>query len=117
MGKKVWVPKGGAPDRRWIDASAKRLDNVRQSLDISAAATGTASSSQVGGSVEPSATPSPLAEETDAAHHGQGVQPRGQPSTPIEELAALRLGRTAPAAFNIQRQAVMILGRPVVVPT
>ena len=117
MGKKLWLPKGAAPDPRWVDASADRLSNVRRSVDASAEATSAASSSEARSSVEPSATLSRPAEGSYAGRRSQGVQPRGPPTNPAEELAALRLGRTSPATFNIQRQAVMICGRPVVVLT
>ena len=119
MGKRVWLPKGAAPDPRWPEAAADRLDAVRRGLATSAEA---ASSSAAGPSqgapsgVEPSATPAERPAGSYGARKAEGVQPRGQPKTPTEELAALRLGRTAPAAFNLQRHAVMVCGRPVVVP-
>ena len=60
--------------------------------------------------IEPSAIPAVPSEQLE------GVRPRQQPDDPAQELAALRLARHSPATFMVQRQAVMIEGRPVVVP-
>ena len=110
--KGTWVPKGALPDPRWITAAAGRLDNVRAGL---------ADSSLQGlpppprpQDVEPTATSSWGREYQE--RRKTGVKERGQPETPAQELAALRLGRTVPASFNPQRHAVMVCGRPVVVP-
>ena len=129
-----------ADDQRWLDSVAGRLDRVR--LDMARAAyphlpvpPPAPSEGPSTPGVEPSATPVPvpgalqhpprvLARPIAARSGGgaslgdplqDGVQPRGQPSTPMEELAALRFSRAAPVAFNVQRHAVMIAGRPVVV--
>ena len=109
--KSPWVPRGGAPDPRWPKAVADRLGEVRRGF---AEGSGTAASSSGGPTtpgIEPSAMPGmpPFAAS-------EGVQPRGQPEDPHEELAALRFARAQPSAFSVQRHAVMILGRPVVVP-
>ena len=113
-----WQPKGAQQDPRWLEGAAERLDRVRTGLGASAAA---AECPEV---VE-TAWPLPGAEPAAASSSGDGwasrrltgVQPRGQPEKPAQELAALRLGRTTPTAFNIQRHAVMVCGRPVVVPS
>ena len=122
MGPKVWQPKGSNPDGRWVSAAAGRLDGVRDGLAASSGLASKAAGAPPGkgsasSGVEPSATPEQPPNDTFGGHRAQGVQPRGQPTTQTEELAALRLGRTAPAAFNLQRHAVMVCGRPVVVPT
>ena len=113
----TWRPKGSLRDPRWLEGAAQRLDRVREGLGQTAE----------GGASAPSvATPTPDAEpaaasgEPPAAPANRrlaGVRPRGQPTTPAEELAALRLGRSTPSAFNLQRHAVMVCGRPVVVPS
>ena len=113
-GQQVWRPQGSQQDPRWISAVAHRLDRVREELGRSAeGGDPTASGGPIG--TEPSAVPPPGAVPTQQERHA-GVQPRGQPTAPAEELAALRLARTEPSAFNIQRHAVMVCGRPVVVP-
>ena len=105
--KCVWQPKGSAPDPRWLQGSAARLDTVRHGLDAAAAAP----ENPPPGTIVPGG-PQPA----ELCPWVEGVRPRGQPTTPDEELAALRLGRTVPAAFSPQRHAVMVCGRPVVVP-
>ena len=112
-GKNVWRPKGALPDPRWPQAAAGRLDNVRDHLAHAAASS--AEGATTSAAVEPSATAVGAAFSRQEKRM-EGVQPRGQPTVPREELAALRLGRTAPSNFNLQRHAVMVCGRPVVVP-
>ena len=113
----TWQPKGAQPDPRWLQGAAERLDLVRAGLGASAEA------AECREAID-SSTPLPGVEPAAASSSGAGtsscsagVQPRGQPELPAEELAALRLGRTTPTAFNIQRHAVMVCGRPVVVPS
>ena len=113
----TWQPKGAQPDPRWLQGAAERLDLVRAGLGASAEAAECREAADT-------STPPPGAEPAPASSSGAGasscstgVQPRGQPELPAEELAALRLGRTTPTAFNIQRHAVMVCGRPVVVPS
>ena len=113
-GKSVWQPKGSMPDRRWLQATAERLDAVRSGLAQSAAQE--ESQGVESRDVEPSAASSSSAGPSYGDPMQSGVQPRGQPQNPQEELAALRLGRTAPSTFNLQRHAVMVRGRPVVAP-
>jgi len=45
-----------------------------------------------------------------------GAQPRDLPADPAEDLAALRLSGSRPQSFAPWRHAVMVCGRPVVVP-
>ena len=60
----------------------------------------------------------PHAADGPPARRGDGdPDPPLPPRTPLEEATALRMGRTAPLIFAPQRRAVMIEGRPVVVPT
>lgn len=46
----------------------------------------------------------------------QTLPPTDSPTTPEDELEALRLSQHAPASFAIARKAIMICGRPTVVP-
>ena len=101
-GKRTWQPKRSAADPRCIEAATGRLTGVREGLAASAEApTGASSAARGSAAVEPSATAASQPSGSYGAHRSSGVQPRGQPTTPVEELAALRLGRTAPAAFNL----------------
>ena len=105
-----WIPKVEAPDPRWPKAVAHRLGEVRRGL---AESSGTAASSSGGPTtlgIEPSAMPG-----SPPSAAAEGVQPRGQAEAPASLLLAT-FARAQPAAFNVQRHAVMILGRPVVVP-
>ena len=112
--QRVWQPKGSATDPRWYRGVAHRLDIVREGLATSAEGGASSSTSRPA-----DAPPSAAAASSSASAPGpqnRGVQPRGQPGTPDEELAAMRLGRAVPASFNLQRHAVMVCGRPVVAP-
>ena len=114
---KVWRPKG-ALDRHWVGATANRLDRVRLDLASSAAEMAGANlptppAPPTGGSS--SSAPSRHGIEPTAIPEHKGLQPRDQPENPMEELAALRFARTSTASFAVQRHAVMVLGRPVVV--
>ena len=93
----------------WLPATAARLTSVRRGL------------------AESSAYPLPPAPQAPpggfpaGSAHGcvmkameGGVAVRGQPTSPEEELAALRLGRSIPVSCFINRHATMIEGRPVV---
>ena len=111
----TWQYKGAQQDPRWLQGAAERLDRVRTGLGASAAAAECLE-------VVETARPLPGAEPAAASSSGDGascrstgVQPRGQPELPAQELAALRLGRTTPTAFNTQRHAVVVCGRPGVV--
>ena len=102
-------PKRGQQPQ-WLASTAARLTAVRRGLGESAG------------------QPLPKAHLPPGGHlpgtlHGStthatldGVQMRGQPSTAEEELATLRLGRTSPLSAMPCRHAMMIAGRPVVVP-
>ena len=113
-GKKWWRPKGSLPDPRWYQSADRRLDAVRSGLAASAA--GEEASAAEAADVEPAATSAASSGLTYEQHRHKGVRPRGQPQTPQEELSALRLGRSSPANFALQRHAVMVCGRPIVVP-
>ena len=111
-GKRIWQPRGSVQDGRWLQATAGRLDAVRSGLAQSAAQEeGQGAEPR---DVEPSAASSSSAVLSYGEHMRSGAQPTGQPQNPEEELAALRLGRTEPVNFNLQRHAVMVCGRPVV---
>ena len=95
----------------WLASSAARLTAIRRELALSS-----------GGPI-PKSQARPPRPHAEGSAHGSvapfiegGVLPRGQPEHPQEELAALRLGRTAPISFAVTRHAMMIAGRPVVVP-
>ena len=108
-------PEGALPDPRWYQfAATVRLDAVRSGLAASAA--GERASAAEAADVEPAATSAASSGLTYEQHRTQGVKPRGQPHVPLEELAALRPGRSSPSSFVLQRHAVMVCGRPVVVP-
>ena len=113
----VWRPRGSQPDPRWLESAAERLDRVRAGLgDTSGGVSDDTPMPPASPDVEPSATSAAASSsQAPAVRRHMGVQPRGQPEDPAQELAALRLGRTSPMAFNPQRHAVMICGRPVVV--
>ena len=102
------------PDPRWYQSAAHRLDAVRGGLAASAAGEDAPAADAT--AVDPAATSAASSGLTYEQHRQQGVRPRGQPQNPQEELAALRHGRTSPANFVLQRHAVMVCGRPVVVP-
>ena len=110
----TWHPRGALPDPRWYQAAADRLDSVRDELARTDAPEGEAAAGPPA-DVEPSATSSAGPAQPWMERRKMGVQPRQEPTDPAEEMAALRLARTAPSNFNLQRQAVMICGRPVVV--
>ena len=100
---------------RWYQfAATVRLDAGRSGLAASAA--GERASAAEAADVEPAATSAASSGLTYEQHRTQGVKPRGQPHVPLEELAALRPGRSSPSSFVLQRHAVMVCGRPVVVP-
>ena len=117
MGKKgkSWKPLGALPDPRWYQSAASRLDNVRDDLARTGSSDGQGSSDPPRGDVESTATSSRGVFESLAERRATEVKARGQPADAAEELGALRHGRTSPANFNLQRHAVMVSGRPVVV--
>ena len=112
---KTWRPKGALPVPRWYQAAASRLDSVHDELARTAISPDAASVDPPG-DVEPSATSSRALVESWKERCKAGVQTRGQPADAEEELAALRHGRAGPSNFNLQRHAVTVCGRPVVVP-
>ena len=102
-------PKRG-PQPEWLASTAARLTAVRRSLGESAG-------QELPPALVPPGGPLPGTLHGSTAHATQdGVQQRGQPATAQEELAALRLGRTSPLSAMPCGHAMMIAGRPVVVP-
>ena len=95
----------------WLASTAARLTAIRRELAESS------------GMPIPKSQPRPPPALAEGSAHGSvapfiegGVVPRGQPVHRQEELAALRLGRSSPISFAVTRHAMMIAGRPVVVP-
>ena len=109
MGPRV-SPTGGE-EATWLASTAARLTAIRRELAESS------------GMPIPKSQARPPGALAEGSAHGSvapfvegGVAPRGQPVQPQEELAALRLGRTSPISFAVARHAMMIAGRPIVVP-
>ena len=116
--RKAWQPLGALDEGKWLEGNAERLSRVRQGLGVTAQAE---RHRDEGDDTWPLPGPEPPTGPTIGdqmeRRRWTGVQPRGQPDKPGQELAALRLGRAVPTTFNIQRHAVMVCGRPVVVPS
>ena len=140
------APKGGREPRHpeWLTAMAARVDRVQEEFDRSAgpdiqrshrnALDGqgipqppsppqawTSPEPQPGLGIEPTAVPTrrwppPSHAMADVTGRNDGIQPRAQPQTPIEELAALRLAAATPQGFASWRFSIMVCGRPVVAP-
>jgi len=119
------APKGelGPPPQEWQAATAGRLDAYQEKVNaLRAAIEGTAASSSsqaaASGAAEPAAAaPPPSRRRRGGCAHGWGVPlPTALPADADEERHSLRLSRTSPANFSPFRRAVMVGGRPVVVP-
>ena len=132
--KQEWQPTGSTLP--WVEATAQRLDAFRtvhndmvmQAPDAAAGRGGWSSRSggtpagRGGGAAEPTAAAPPKAPQGGPAPRVKapavaGVQaPDRVPETPAQELFALRFSQHAPLGFAPGHKAVMVAGRPVVVP-
>ena len=95
----------------WLASRAARLQMERMSQARSTADP----SPPAAVTAEGGSPPAPL---YGSAVHARlvGGRERGQPDSSEAELAALRLGRSAPLSFAFVKHTMMIEGRPVVVP-
>lgn len=130
--KKVDPP--GTGSLHWVEPAASRLNAFRTAYDaavVEAAAAKSSgpragqrpghagsSGSGVGPAEPPAAGPAPAVSAADGPGGPKaGLLAHGQlPTTPLEEQQALRFSRHTPLNFSPTRRAVMIEGRPVVVP-
>ena len=136
MAPKRKQAESAASSLPWASAAAVRLDAYRAVHDeMAAKAAGGppgkgAWSSRWGGppgrgggcAAEPTAAAQPTASGTQRVIPPTGpaaagvAPPTALPQTPEEEMKALRFSRHAPLGFAAAHKAVMIAGRPVVVP-
>ena len=134
------APKGGREPPAWQRAAGERLDWYQRRLEEQQAAAAAASSGQSSGAASsgaggvqaagkggqaepPAAWPAPYRppEQRGAAAAEPPPSWGLPPPRPVEdaegERQAMRLSRTSPANFSPTRRAVMVCGRPVVVPS
>jgi hypothetical protein len=114
------TPERGAAGAR--AAGARRQGGPSGSQHASRSGGASSSSSRPPPGTEPTAIPGggdtrrPSEVIGTATGRWAGAQPRDLPADPAEELAALRLAGSRPQSFAPWQHAVMVCGRPVVVP-